>query len=128
MNILKNYGKNIETLSFLCDRKKIDKTSKLITTFKDKKKYVVHISALKRALSHGLKLEKMHRVIQFVRTKWRKPNIEKNTKLRMDSKSDFEKNFYKLMNNCVYGRTMENLRKHRDIRLVTINSERKKLA
>ena len=128
MNILKNYGKNIETLPFLCDRKKIDKTSKLITTFKDKKKYVVHISALKRALIHGLKLEKMHRVIQFVRTKWRKPYIEKNTKLRMESKSNFEKNYYKLMNNSVYRKTMENLRKHRDIRLVTINSERKKLA
>ena len=63
---------------FLCDRRKIDKTSKLIATFEDKEKYVVHISALKRALNHGLlKLEKMHRVIQFVRTKWRKPYIEK---------------------------------------------------
>ena len=70
----------------------------------------------------------MYKGIEFVQTKWMKSYIEKNTKLRMESISDFEKNFYKLMNNSVYGKTMENLRKHRDIQLVTTYSDRKKLA
>ena len=70
----------------------------------------------------------MYKGIEFVPTKWTKSYIEKNPKLRMESKNDFEKNFYKLMNNSVYGKTMENLRKHRDIRLVTTYSDRKKLA
>ena len=70
----------------------------------------------------------MYKGIEFVQTKWMKSYIEKNTQLRMESISDFEKNFYKLMNNSVYGKTMENLRKRRDIRLVTTYSDRKKLA
>ena len=115
-------------LPFLCHRKKIDKTTKLITSFEDKKKYVVHISALKQALNHGLKLKNVYRVIQFIRKAWMKKYIKKNTELRMNSKNEFEKTFYKLMNNSAYGKTMENVRKHRDIRLVTTNAERKKLA
>ena len=115
-------------LPFLCDRKKLNKTNKLITSFEDKKEYVVHISALKQALNHGLKLTKMHRVIRFAQKEWMKTYIEKNTKLKIDSKNEFENNFYKLMNNSVYGKTMENIRNHRDIKLVTTNRKRKKLS
>ena len=64
-------------LPFLCDRKKLNKTNKLITSFEDKKEYVVHISALKQALNHGLKLTKMLRVIRFAQKEWMKPYIEK---------------------------------------------------
>ena len=115
-------------LPFLCDRKKLNKTNKLITSFEDKKEYVVHISALKQALNHGLKLTKMHRVIRFAQKEWMKSYIEKNTKLKIDSKNEFEKNFYKLMNNSVYGKAMENIRNHRDIKLVTTNRKRKKIS
>ena len=100
-------------LPFLCDRKLLDKTNKLITSFEDKKEYIVHISVLKQALNHGLKLKKVHKVIRFVQWAWMKPYIEKNTKLRIQSKNEFEKNFYKLMNNSVYGKTMEYIRKQR---------------
>ena len=124
----KELHKSHRDLPFLCDRKLLDKTNKLITSFEDKKEYVVHISALKQALNHGLKLKNVHEVIRFVQRSWMKPCIEKNTKLRMESKNEFEKNFYKLMNNSVYRKTMENIRKHRDIKLVTNNTKRKKLA
>ena len=122
----KELHKSHRDLPFLCDRKLLDKTNKLITSFEDKKEYVVHISALKQALNHGLKLKEVHKVIRFVQRAWMKPYIEKNTKLRMESKNEFEKNFYKLMNNSVYGKKMENVRKHRDIKLVINNTQEEK--
>ena len=114
-------------LPFLCDRKLINKTSKLITSFEGKKEYVIRISAFKQALHHGLKLKNVHRVISFIQVSWMKSHIKKNTKLRNEAKNEFQKNFYKLMNNSVFGKTMENIRKHRDIKLVTNNDRRKKL-
>ena len=106
---------------------KIDKCKKLVCNLLNKKKYVVHIKSLKQALNHGLKLKKIYRIIEFNQEAWLKQYIDMNTELRKVAKNDFEKDLFKLMNNSVFGKTMENIRKHRDIKLVTTNKRRSKL-
>ena len=83
----------------------------------------MHIKVLKQALNHGLISKDMHRVIQFNQKGWLKPCIDMNTKLRKQAKNDFEKKIFKLMNNSVFGKTMENMREHRDIKLVTTDEK-----
>ena len=114
-------------MPLLPERMKIDKTQKLVCNLRDKKKYVVHISILKQALNHGLKLKKVHRVIEFNQEARLKKYIGMNTELRKKASNDFEKDFFKLMNNAVFGKTMENVRKHRDIKLVKTDHKRNKL-
>ena len=93
---------------------KINKCTKLVCSTENKENYIAYIRALKQALNHGLKLTKVHRIIQFDQEAWRKPYIDMNTELRKHAKNDFEKDFFKLMNNSVFGKTMENVRNHRD--------------
>ena len=114
-------------LPFLPKRMKIDKCKKLVCNLHNKKKYVVHIKSLKQALNHGLKLKKIHRIIGFNQETWLKPYIDMKTELRKVAKDDFEKDLFKLMNNSVFGKTMENIRKHGDIKLVTADKKRNKL-
>ena len=96
-------------LLFLPERMVVNKTKKLICNLQDKKDYVVHINVLKQALDHGLKLIKVHQVIEFDQEAWLKKYINFNTELRKNSANDFEKDFFKLMNNAVFGKTMENV-------------------
>ena len=114
-------------MPFLPERMIIDKTKKLVCNLYNKKNYVVHISVLKQALDHGLKLRKVHRVIEFNQKACLKEYIDVNTELRKKASNDFEKDFFKLMNNALFGKTMENVRKHRDIKLVKTDHRRNKL-
>ena len=82
---------------------------------------------MKQALDYGLILKKVHGVIQFNQEAWVKEYIAINTELRKQAKNDFKKDFFKLINNSVFGKTMENLKKHRDIKLVTTDKRRNRL-
>ena len=83
-------------------RKKVEKVEKLVCGINDKEKNVAYIRALKQALNHGLVLKRVHRVIQFNQKAWLKTHIDINTKKRKEEKNEFEKDFFKLMNNCFW--------------------------
>ena len=90
---------------------KIEKIGKLLTNLHDKTEDVIDIRTLKQALNHWLILEKVHRVIKFNQKAWLKPYVDMNTELRQKSKkNNFGKDIFKLMNNAVFGKAMENVR------------------
>ena len=101
--------------------------NKLIATVRDKEKYIVSISTLKQALGHGLKLKNVYRAVEFNQSAWLKRYIDRNTKFRAAAKNDFEKNFFKITNNSVFGKMIEHVRKGRDIKLIVKEEHRKKL-
>ena len=103
------------------------KVAKLVPNLMPKRHYICDYLNLKFYLEHGLKLIHIHRVIRYKQSRWLAPYIKKNQQLRLHSANEFEKDFFKLMNNAVYGKTCENLKKRTDIRLVTNDSDRKKL-
>ena len=115
-------------LPFLPDRMKVNKVKKLVCNVTDKENYSIHIFALKQALNHGLKLIRVYSIISFRQEAWLKPYIDLNTELRKNAKNEFEKDFYKLKINSIYGKTVQNDRNHRDIRLVITEAKRNKFA
>ena len=106
-------------LPFMCERMEINGVEKLVPNLRDKKNYIIHIQALNQALQHRLRLDRIHRSIEFNQSPWLKTYIDFNTQLKTAATNDFENYFFELMNNSVFGKTMENIRKHRNIKLVT---------
>ena len=92
---------------------------KLIPTLKDKKGYVLHCRNLHLYMALGLKVKKVNRVLEFDQSPWLKQYIDFNTEKRKHAKNPFEKDFFKLMNNSVFGKCCENLRKRVNVKLVT---------
>ena len=114
----KELHKNHNELPFLTERMKIGRVERLVPNLKDKKGHVKHIKELDQALKHGLKLKKVHQVIEFQQSKWMKAYIMLNTWLRKDAKNEYDKDFLRLVNNSVFGKAMENIRNHKDMKLV----------
>ena len=118
---LENLHELCNDLPSLPESRRIEKVENPVTNLHDKTEYVIHIRNLKQASNHGFVFEKVYKVIKFNQSSWLKPHIDMNADLRKKEKNDFEKDFF---NNAVLEKTMENMRKHRDIQLATTERSR----
>ena len=107
---------------------KVNGVEKLICHFKPKKNYVVHYRNLRQYLEMGMRITAVHRGISFYQSSWMEPYIRKNTELRKTAANNFEKDFFKLMNNSVFGKTIENIRKRQNIHLIDNRKKAVKLS
>ena len=105
----------------------VNGVEKLICHFKPRKNYVVHYRNLRQYLEMGMRITAVHRGISFYQSSWMEPYIRKNTELRKTAANSFEKDFFKLMNNSVFGKTIENIRKRQNIILVDYRKKAVKL-
>ncbi|KAL9884631.1 uncharacterized protein ACN427_011393 [Glossina fuscipes fuscipes] len=126
-----NYPSDIhdqhDCLPFSADNKipLTGKYKKLIADLTHKMSYKIHLNNLLLCLQHGLQLKCIHRILKFTQRAWLEPYISLNTNRRKVANNEFEKNFYKLMHNAVYGKTMENGENRRDVRLVNSYENRR---
>ena len=118
-DMLSDYCKNIADRYEI----KVGNVKKLIPNLDDKTNYVLHYRNLQLYLSLGMKLTKIHRVLKFKQSDWMKKYIDFNTEKRTNAANSFEKDFFKLMINSVYGKTMENLQKRINVRLVNYETD-----
>jgi hypothetical protein len=102
-------------------------TLKLVPNLMNKRNYIVHYRLLKFYIEKGMILRKVHRVLKFSQSCWLRSYITDNSKRRAEAKSAFEKDYFKLLNNSVYGKTCENLKKRKDVKIVTTEVKLKKL-
>ena len=121
--MLSPYGINIQEQFGI----NMGQVAKLIQRLASKKNYALHYRNLQLYLSLGLKLKKVHRVLEFDQSPWLAQYINSNTQKRRNAKNAFENDFFKLLNNSVFEKTMENIRKRVDVRLVTDQKKLSKL-
>ena len=109
------------------ERLNVNGVEKLISHFKPRKNYILHYRNLRQCLEMGLRVTAVHRGITFNQSPWMEPYIRKNTELRKTAANSFEKDFFKLINNSVFGKTIENIRKRQNVLLVDDREKAAKL-
>ena len=110
------------------EKMNVNGVEKLICHFKPRKNYVLHYRNLRQYLEIGMKITAVHRGISFYQSPWMEPYIRKNTELRKKATNNFEKDFFKLMNNSVFGKTIENIRKRQNIHIIDNRKKALKLS